>query len=525
MNPPRLQFAPLAFTKLPPALRFPPEAADDARLIAAGEYDLPLKESPATILDAGAHVGLFTWWASHRWPEAQISAYEPDSSNYIQLNANLDALDLSSSVQTHFAALSCRGGQSYLVPGRNSLCGHISDEGQAVPARQVDLVDASGIGSPEFVKVDTEGHELTILTTLDLSQTKAVVMEAHSEFLRRACATLLLSTGFECVEDRPTLNGCHLLKFVRPGALHESALRPPPSVLRHPSSGLRPPSSTPKLMVAIPVYGQVPVGFMESLINLHAAPPCDMVVRMVAGDSLVSRARNTLTHEFLLSDCTHLLFIDSDLVFSPQHVGRLMEHPEQIVAGLYPKKQSGTVQWVINALTPDDPPVPRTAAGLQAVRYAGTGFLRIAREVFEVIAARDPSHYFTCDHDASRTEYDFWRVGVHPTWAANPDPKAHRRHLSEDWYFCQLAREAGYTVWADGGVILKHLGTTVWPDAEQTKAIFGQPPEQTRPLPDAGTSSPLAPAVTSPSPSSALRSLTADLGPAPSVLRPPSSVL
>jgi FkbM family methyltransferase len=509
MNPPRLQFAPLAFTKLPPALRFPPEAADDARLIAAGEYDLPLKESPATVLDAGAHVGLFTWWASHRWPEATIAAFEPSLPNYEALLANLAGLGLLKPHGTRFAALSDRAGAGWLATGRNSLCGSVCPSrfqfGQeGMPAN---LVDAADLASYDFVKLDVEGHELVILNRLDLSRTKAVVLEAHSLELRKACTGLLTDCGFECVEDRPTLNGCHLLKFARPGALHESALRHPPSDLRLPArcAQASPPpacalragkSSAPKLMVAIPVYGQVPVGFMESLINLHAAPPCDLVVRMVAGDSLVSRARNTLTHEFLLSDCTHLLFIDSDLVFSPQHVGRLMEHPEQIVAGLYPKKQSGPVQWVINALTPDDPPVPRTAAGLQAVRYAGTGFLRIAREVFEVIAARDPSHYFTCDHDASRTEYDFWRVGVHPTWAANPDPKAHRRHLSEDWYFCQLAREAGYTVWADGGVILKHLGTTVWPDAEQTKAIFGQPPEQTRPLPDAGTSSPLAPAAT-----------------------------
>jgi FkbM family methyltransferase len=492
MNPPRLQFDPLAFTKLPPALSFPPEAADDARLIASGEYDLPLKEAPATILDAGAHVGLFTWWASHRWPAATIAAFEASALNYSALKANLFRLDLLSAHGINLAALSDRNGSGWLATGRNSLCGSVCPSRFGQPTIETELVDAADLPSYDFVKLDVEGHELTILSRLDLSQTKAVVLEAHSLELRQACTALLVERGFDCVEDRPTLNGCHLLKFARPGALHESALRRSASDLPLPASALRPPSSAPKLFVAVPVYGAPTVGFMQSLIHLVTAAPCDLELRILNGDSLVSRARNSLTADFLASDCTHLLFLDSDLVFSPEQVGRLASHPEAIVAGLYPKKCSGPVQWVMNTLLPGEMVPPMTASGLQAVRYAGTGCLRIAREVFVELAKRHPEESYPTDQQPSRREQDFWRVGVYT------DPQGGTRYLSEDWFFCQRAREAGYTVWMDVRVICKHTGIHTWPDAEQTAAIFGSHPEQTHPLPGTGLMPLPAPEVISP---------------------------
>jgi hypothetical protein len=220
----------------------------------------------------------------------------------------------------------------------------------------------------------------------------------------------------------------------------------------------------PKLFVAVPSYGEIPAHSAQCLIRLAQTglSGAAMTMRMVVGDSLVSRARNALTADFLASDCTHLLFIDSDLIFSAEQIDRLLAHDLPIVGGFYPKKQEGDLAWVCNAHPGFPPPEPN---GLQSLRYIGTGFLMVKREVFDLMryAHREEIEY---DADGSgRTEHDFWKVGVHI------GPDGSRRYLSEDWFFCQRALDLGYRVVADPHVILKHIGTSIFPLSSQQSSI------------------------------------------------------
>jgi hypothetical protein len=208
----------------------------------------------------------------------------------------------------------------------------------------------------------------------------------------------------------------------------------------------------PKLFLALPVYGAMDPWFCQSLLRLMERPPVQVQVAMLVGDSLVSRARNTLTAQFLESDCTHMLFADSDLIFGPDHVARLMSHREPVVGGMYPKKQEGPLAWVLNACDPC--PAPQEN-GLQEVRYVGTGFLRVAREVFERMIFAGSVTAYRPDHK-DQIEYDFWSVGVYKFPGFN-------RYLSEDWFFCQRVLDLGVKVYADTGVILKHSGGAIYP--------------------------------------------------------------
>ena len=126
---------------------------------------------------------------------------------------------------------------------------------------------------------------------------------------------------------------------------------------------------TPKLFLGLPIYAQANPFFMQCLLSLQAQKPFPIEVRMCAGDG-VARSRNGLTADFLRSDCSHLLFIDTDLIFSMEQVARIVSHDLPIVGGLYPKKQEGPTEWVLNGCL--EPGVKRDDRGLLRVRYIGT---------------------------------------------------------------------------------------------------------------------------------------------------------
>jgi len=209
-------------------------------------------------------------------------------------------------------------------------------------------------------------------------------------------------------------------------------------------------------MVGLPVYGGYNPHFVPGLLDLVRRPPCHLQIAPLVGDSLVSRARNRIAARFLQSECTHLLFLDTDLIFSVDHVARLLHHSLPFVCGIYPKKQE-QLAWVCN--TRADFPPRDPATGLQRILYGGTGCLLIARKVLEAIIAHHPGlAYEPDDGEPEQPLYDFFKVGVHDDIITG-----RRRYLSEDWFFCQLALEAGYELYADTCVILKHCGDAIYP--------------------------------------------------------------
>lgn len=227
-----------------------------------------------------------------------------------------------------------------------------------------------------------------------------------------------------------------------------------------------------KLFIGLPIYSQVPAFFLQSLLALQARKPIyaadgreiQITIGMSQGDG-VARSRNQLSADFLASDCTHLLFIDCDLIFSAEHVARLVSHDVAVVGGLYPKKQDvpGLPEWVLNSLPNTEP----DENGLQEVRYIGTGFMCIRRFVFEAMIKQMGAQIaFTADYGRRRVEHDFWPMGVYSY------PDGTRRYLSEDWYFCQRWLDCGGKVLADTRAIIKHIGPTIFPTAQQEAALF-----------------------------------------------------
>jgi hypothetical protein len=99
-----------------------------------------------------------------------------------------------------------------------------------------------------------------------------------------------------------------------------------------------------KLFIAIPAYdGKINIKLAYNIAALMPkAMQFGVAVNMgdVSGCSIITMARNQLVHEFLKSDATELLFIDSDVIATADDILRLMAQSggKDITAGMYPRR-------------------------------------------------------------------------------------------------------------------------------------------------------------------------------------------
>ena len=205
----------------------------------------------------------------------------------------------------------------------------------------------------------------------------------------------------------------------------------------------------PKLFVALPTtHGIMQSQFLPGLLDLFRERQVSMTVHQYI-DPYGVMARNSAARDFLATDCTHILFIDADIVFTSNHVKLMLSNDVDVVGGLYPKKAEGQIQWVCNAL-PERPEADER--GLLPLQHIGTGFLLVKRAVLEKMLEvyRDEMDYLEAEIDQQC--WDFFPMRI-----------IDRRMISEDWFFCNRCRELGYTVYGDTKVILRHIGSVQFP--------------------------------------------------------------
>jgi FkbM family methyltransferase len=184
--------------------------------ISRGEYDLPYElprsgNTPRVILDIGANVGGFAAWAHQRWPGSLIYCYEPLSSNFEFLKTNLASLR---NVLLFNRAVGDPA-KTKLFLGKNN-CGENSfyDLGeQSDEHERVVTMEPNELPPASIVKIDTEGSELDILSRLASIEYDVILLEYHSEKIRRHIDSLLdsycLVGGEARLAHRGTLKYVH----------------------------------------------------------------------------------------------------------------------------------------------------------------------------------------------------------------------------------------------------------------------------------------------------------------------------
>lgn len=212
-----------------------------------------------------------------------------------------------------------------------------------------------------------------------------------------------------------------------------------------------------RLVVLVPVGTHIEPACEDSLKELERR---GYAVWRVRGYSAIDAARSQMATDALAQRFDELVWIDSDVVFNPDDVDRLRAHDLSIVCGLYPKK--GPREFAC-AFLPDTRSVRfGTGGGLTEVLYCGFGFVYTRRAVYDAI--REKLKLPTCNQ-----RFGSLLVPYFAPLAVKDGDGAW--YLSEDYAFCERARQGGFRVMADTTIRLWHVGTYRfgWEDAGSDK--------------------------------------------------------
>jgi len=207
------------------------------------------------------------------------------------------------------------------------------------------------------------------------------------------------------------------------------------------------------LFIALPAYDhKVSIKMAISLAKFaQVAPQHGVTIQIgsICGCSVVSRARNLLTADFLESGCSDLLFIDSDINFTPEDVFRLMawgsDPKKGIVAGV-PRTRDPKLTYISTLDMSENDQICMDPMGLVRAKRVATAFMLVRKDVFTTLIDQNPAWAYFDERTKRKIHcvFDF--------------ELTEEGYVGEDFRFCDKAREAGFEVWIDPTIKLGHMG-------------------------------------------------------------------
>ena len=194
-----------------------------------------------------------------------------------------------------------------------------------------------------------------------------------------------------------------------------------------------------RLLIAVPCTGYMHADFVNSLMRLTQHLQREGInhhVEIIAG-TLVYIARNKLACQAVNESFTHILFIDSDMVFDENIVETLCFCGKDFVCGAFQSRRPPYGSCIYSSLKP----VQKVKEyGLQPFRVEGCGmaFTMISTEILKEVLSK----YGNC-FDPAR--YDGITYG-------------------EDLAFCVRAKNIGAELWCEPTARIGHIANvTIWP--------------------------------------------------------------
>lgn len=213
--------------------------------------------------------------------------------------------------------------------------------------------------------------------------------------------------------------------------------------------------AVPSICLGLTAYRTIEQKTVQSLFNAMGQLPYKFGL-VTHTSANVWRGRNVVVEGFLESPADFLMFVDADMVFTPEDMGKMieaaLENPDAgVIAGFYCVRDE-TLRPLVGWTDEDGilfdhdvqmEKLKESRGKLVEANMLPTGFMLIRRSVFEKLKAP-------------------WFI-VHTVQDEETDEI---RHYSSDNYFVQKCNRAGIKTYAHFGVELGHVGNFVYHPAQ-----------------------------------------------------------
>ena len=200
-----------------------------------------------------------------------------------------------------------------------------------------------------------------------------------------------------------------------------------------------------RLLIAVLSTDYMHADFVKSLVNLTSHLQREGIAHKVeiAAGSLIYMARNRLACQAINEDYTHLLFLDSDMIFDESIVETLMFSGKDFVCGAFQSRRTPYGSCVYKSLKPLE---RITEYGMEPFRIAGCGMA--CTMISSGILKEVQEQFTTCFQPEKFGGIDY----------------------GEDLAFCYRANRIGIEMWYDPAARIGHIAhIPIWPGEEPAK--------------------------------------------------------
>lgn len=244
------------------------------------------------------------------------------------------------------------------------------------------------------------------------------------------------------------------------------------------------------VLMATPTFERRPcIEFVISMLQTEKAlamKGIDHAASLLGGDPYLAKVRNRLAGTFLTEwpQATDLFFLDDDIGWPEAKFIEFLERPEDVVCGVYPKKQDSLEFPVTLELDGNGGLIEKN--GLYLARLVPTGFMRIKRHVIEKMAMSTAKYQEVIPGGITKIFWNMFEArfidsqmeALRKTDLDALTREAAIAHLKralglkpgqeigewwgEDYWFAQRWREMGGTCWVDPDIQFTHRGSKAW---------------------------------------------------------------
>ena len=227
-----------------------------------------------------------------------------------------------------------------------------------------------------------------------------------------------------------------------------------------------------KIFFTSPCHGGVDIHYvratleLQALLQRHKIPVTFHLIQ----SSIVTQGRNLCTSAFLKSECTHMLFVDTDVEFDETSVLTMLKADKDIVLTPYPMK---VIDWekakdiseksgrhiskcgYYYPMAFVDPENIDCKDGITEIKRGPAGFMLIKRQVFEKMSKEYPHLKIkqqTMLNQQMRETENFWNF-----WDTEFNQEK-GTFMGEDFAFCKRWTAIGGRIYANVDAYITHHG-------------------------------------------------------------------